>query len=180
MQFTDLFVSSLSDIQRWMTANAGIMPFVLFGIMLLEGILFTTFLFSGSLILVASGALIHQGTLPYWPCFVAVVIGFWLGDTINFLIGRRGETWMRSSRFLAKHQALLDKAESFLKRWDKAAVFLSRFMGPTRPFVTFLAGAAGIRSAVFHAMTLLATILLTAGLFNAGSVGMKLWMSFPK
>jgi membrane protein DedA with SNARE-associated domain len=180
MQMTELFASGLADLQVWLTAHARVAPFVLGGIMLLEGIIFTTFIFSGSVILVAAGALIQQGVLPYWPSFAAVVIGFWAGDTVNFLLGRHGETWMRGTRLVRRHEALLKQAEGFLTRWDTAAIFLSRFMGPTRPFITLLAGTAGVPARVFHAMTLLATVLLTAGLFNAGSFGMQLWKSFPK
>lgn len=162
-------------ITAFMRLHAAWGPPILFGIMLLEGIILTTFLFSGSLMILAAGALIQTGVLGLAPCFAAIVAGFWLGDWINFELGRRSEAWLRTFGVVQRNAALLDRAEAFLKRWDKAAIFLSRFMGPLRPFVVFLAGPAGVPSRTFHLMTLLSTLLVTAGLLNAGMTGVQLF-----
>jgi membrane protein DedA with SNARE-associated domain len=151
---------------------------ILFAIMALEGVILTTFIFSGSLTILAAGVLVQQGVLPLAPTFAAIVLGFWFGDWVNYEFGRRGEAWMRSFAIVQRNTALLDRAEAFLGRWEKASIFLSRFMGPFRPFVVFLAGPAGIRPGVFHAMTLVSTLLVTAGLLNAGMTGVQLWERF--
>jgi membrane protein DedA with SNARE-associated domain len=166
---------TLDAITAFMRVHAAWGAPILFGIMLLEGVILTTFLFSGSLMIVAAGVLIQAGVLAYAPCFIAIVAGFWLGDWINFELGRRSEAWLRSFGVVSRNAALLDRAETFLKRWDKAAIFLSRFMGPLRPFVVFLAGPAGVSARTFHLMTLLSTLLVTAGLLNAGITGVQLF-----
>jgi membrane protein DedA with SNARE-associated domain len=166
---------TLDTITGLMRAHAAWGAPILFGIMVLEGIILTTFLFSGSLMILAAGALIQAGVLAPAPCVVAIVAGFWLGDWINFEMGRRSETWLRTFGVVRRNAALLDRAEAFLKRWDKAAIFLSRFMGPLRPFVVYLAGPAGVPTRTFHLMTLLSTLLLTAGLLNAGMTGVQLF-----
>jgi membrane protein DedA with SNARE-associated domain len=164
-------IEGMMTVMRTHAAWAGL---ILFAIMALEGVILTTFLFSGSLVIVATGALIQQGALGYWPCFAAIVAGFWFGDWINYEFGRRGEAWMRSFGVVQRNVALLDRAEAFIGRWDKASIFISRFMGPMRPFVVFLAGPAGIRPGTFHVMTMLSTLLVAAGLLNAGMTGMQL------
>jgi membrane protein DedA with SNARE-associated domain len=164
---------AIDSMTMFMRAHAAWAGVILFAIMALEGVVLTTFLFSGSLVIVATGALIQQGSLAYWPCFAAIVAGFWFGDWINYEFGRRGEAWMRSFGVVQRNVALLDRAEAFIGRWDKASIFASRFMGPLRPFVVFLAGPAGIRPGIFHLMTLLSTVLVAAGLLNAGMTGMQ-------
>jgi membrane protein DedA with SNARE-associated domain len=166
---------ALDGISAFMRTHAVWAGPILFAIMALEGVILTTFIFSGSLMILAAGALVQQGVLPLAPTFVAIVLGFWFGDWVNYEFGRRGEAWMRSFAIVQRNVALLDRAEAFLGKWDKASIFLSRFMGPLRPFVVFLAWPAGIRPGVFHAMTLLSTLLVTAGLLNAGMTGVQLF-----
>jgi membrane protein DedA with SNARE-associated domain len=165
---------TLDAITGFMRLHAAWGPPILFGIMLMEGVILTTFVFSGTLMVLAAGALIQSGVLGLGPCFAAIVAGFWVGDWINFELGKRSEAWLRTFGVVQRNAVLLDRAEAFVKRWDVAAIFLSRFMGPLRPFVVFLAGPAGVPARTFHLMTLLASIVVTAGLLNAGMTGVQL------
>lgn len=164
----------LETVIGFLTTHQRYAPLVIFGIMVLEGVLFTTFIFSGTLITIAAGALVQNGTLAYGPVFIAIFAGFWCGDTLNYMLGRTFEDKMRAMNFVLRHQDKLNKAEAFLNKWDGSAIFLSRFMGPTRPFVTLLAGAFHMRPSVFHGATVLSTLILTAGLLNAGSYGLQM------
>jgi len=155
-------------------------PLILFGVMLLEGIIVTTFLFSGFVLGLAAGALIQGGVLAFMPVFLAIFFGFWVGDTINFIIGQKGENWFRNLAVMRSRAAMLAKAEALIQKWGGAAIFVSRFMGPIRPFVTFLAGTFHMPQAVFHGATILSTLLLTGGLLNAGMTGAQLWMQWAK
>jgi membrane protein DedA with SNARE-associated domain len=135
------FVSkeTLETISGFMRTHALWAAPVLFGIMVLEGVILTTFIFSGSVMILAAGALIQADVLEYTSCFLAIFVGFWLGVT---------------------------------------AIFISRFMGPSRAFVTFLAGACHMNQKDFHLATLVSTFLLTYGLLNAGMTGLQLWDRF--
>ncbi len=148
---------------------------ILFAVMVLEGIILTTFIFSGSFMVLAAGALIQAGVLEFTSCFLSIFTGFWLGDWINYEIGRKGDPWFRNLGAVKKRPALMQKAEKMIENYGVTAIFLSRFMGPTRPFVTFLAGACHMRPKDFHLATVVATFLLTAGLLNAGMTGVQLW-----
>jgi membrane protein DedA with SNARE-associated domain len=167
---------------EFMKLHAAWAPLILFGVMLLEGIILTTFLFSGVVIILASGALIKSGILPYGPVFLAIFTGFWVGDTINFMIGHRGEKWFHNLEMVKSRPKMLKKAEEMIKNWGAAAIFVSRFLGPSRPFVTFLAGALRLQPAAFHGATILATAILVWGLLNAGITGVELFnkIQIPK
>jgi membrane protein DedA with SNARE-associated domain len=166
---------TLDALTGFMRTYAAWAPLILFGIMLCEGVILTTFIFSGSLLIFATGALIQAGVLEYTSCFLAIFLGFCVGDAINFEIGRQGEHWFRGLAMVKKRQRMLQGAESIMAKYGIVAVFMSRFMGPTRVFVTFLAGACHVRPKDFHMATWVATFLLTFGLLNAGMTGLQLW-----
>jgi membrane protein DedA with SNARE-associated domain len=166
---------TLDGLTVFMRTYASWAPLILFGIMLCEGIVLTTFIFSGSVMIVATGALIQAGVLEYSSCFLAIFLGFCMGDWINFEIGRRGEPWFRGLGMVKSRPALMMRAETMITKYGTVAVFMSRFMGPTRVFVTFLAGACHMRPKDFHMATAVATFLLTFGLLNAGMTGLQLW-----
>jgi undecaprenyl-diphosphatase len=159
----------------WLRANSAYAPLILFAVMLLEGIIVTTFIFSGVVFVVAAGVLIKLDVLNYPHVFLAIFAGFWVGDTINFHLAHKGERWFRNLGVVRSRPGTIEKAEAFILKWGVAAIFLSRFMGPSRAFVTFLAGALRMPSERFHLATILATLLLTAGLLNAGMAGVDIF-----
>jgi membrane protein DedA with SNARE-associated domain len=168
----------LETVSAFMRTHAIWAAPILFLIMVLEGIILTTFIFSGAVMIVAAGALIQAGVLEYTSCFLAIFTGFWLGDWINYEIGRQGDPWFRNLGIVKSRPAMMQKAETLIENYGIAAIFISRFMGPSRAFVTFLAGACRMRPKDFHMATVVATFLLTWGLLNAGMTGLQLWNRF--
>jgi membrane protein DedA with SNARE-associated domain len=162
----------------WLRTNAAYAPLILFGVMLLEGIVLTTFIFSGVVFVLAAGVLIKLDILSYRHVFLAIFTGFWVGDALNYHLAHKGEAWFRNLSMVRSRPAMLEKAEAFIGKWGLAAIFLSRFMGPSRAFVTFLAGALRMPPTGFHLATIVSTLLLTAGLLNAGMAGVELWEKF--
>jgi membrane protein DedA with SNARE-associated domain len=165
----------LEPVMAFLRAHATTAPLILFGIMVLEGVILTTFIFSGTLMTLAAGALIQAGVLSYPHVFLAIFTGFWVGDTINFHLAHRGEAWFRGLSAVRSREVMLARAESLIARYGVVAIFLSRFMGPSRPFVTFFAGVLRMPPAGFHIATIIATLLLTFGLLNAGITGVELF-----
>jgi membrane protein DedA with SNARE-associated domain len=158
----------LRNNQQWATL-------IIFIILVMEGVIFTTFIFSGTMLVLAVGFLIQNGTLAYWPMFSVIFLGFWVGDTLNFILGNYGKPWLLKFSLINKQTAKIDYAERMVRDNSIWAIALSRFLGPSRPFVTFLAGASGMRQPLFHVVTIAATLVLTFGLLNAGITGMQLW-----
>ena len=116
---------------------------ILFAIIFSEtGFVITPFLPGDSLLFVA-GAIAATGELNVHVLFVLLTAAAFLGNTVNYSIGR----WLgkhfftdRGSRFLnPKH---LDKAHAFYERHGGKAVVLSRFLPIVRTYVPFVAGMA--------------------------------------
>src|SRR5213080_1685053 len=54
-----------------------------------ESFAFISLLFPGTTLLIAAGALMQGGTLPYLPVMAGAILGAVLGDSVSYWIGRR-------------------------------------------------------------------------------------------
>jgi membrane-associated protein len=129
---------------------------LLFGIILAEtGFVVTPFL-PGDSLLFATGALsAGEGGLNSWLLFGLLTLAAFLGDNINYAIGRaigprifRGtgtSGWF--SRLLNREH--LNRAHEFFEQYGGKAVILARFAPILRTFVPFVAGAAAMTPRTF-------------------------------
>src|ERR1051326_5034884 len=54
-----------------------------------ESFAFISLLFPGTTLLIAAGALLKGGTLPYLPVMTGAILGAVLGDSVSYWLGRR-------------------------------------------------------------------------------------------
>ena len=123
---------------------------LLFGIVFAEtGLVVTPFL-PGDSLLFAAGALAAQpgGGLNPWIVFVLLATAAFLGNALNYAIGRRigpaifrgsGETGLLGR---VMNRDYLDRAHAFFEQYGGKAIILGRFVPIVRTFVPFVAGAA--------------------------------------
>jgi membrane protein DedA with SNARE-associated domain len=124
----------------FVSAHAGWAFAVMFVTAFGESFVFLSLLFPGTSLLVAAGALMATGTLPYFPVLAGAVIGATLGDTVSFWIGRRfGPALARVWPF-TRNPELLPRGIRFFARYGGLSVFVGRFFGPLRAVVPLAAG----------------------------------------
>ena len=99
-----------------------------------------------SLIVPAWGALVIIGTmtqaggLNFWPIWIAASVGAALGDWLSYWIGQKLEHRVQNIWPLSKHPQLIEKGETFIKKWGVLGIFIARFSGPLRASVPLVAG----------------------------------------
>ncbi len=96
-----------------------------------------------TLLLIAAGAFVEQGSLSFWQVLGLGVMAAVLGDQIGFWIGRRGghHLAVRFSRWFGGEERLL-QAEAATKRWGGLGVFFTRWLvSPLGPAVNLVCGA---------------------------------------
>jgi membrane-associated protein len=98
-----------------------------------------------SLLILFTGALVAGGAMPVWVAFVAPWAGVVLGDQAGYWAGRSAAEPVQ--RLLARRGAasLVAVARARLRENAGATLFFSRWLiTPIAPYVTVLAGAAGV------------------------------------
>lgn len=94
----------------------------------------------GSLLLLAAGAFVSQGSLDGPQTMAMALLGALLGDSASYAIGRYG-----GGRLLRRAQAtsVWGRAQALFERWGGPAVFITRWMlTPLCVPVSLIAGSA--------------------------------------
>ena len=142
---------------------------ILFGIVFSEtGFVVTPFLPGDSLLFVA-GAIAATGDLDVHLLFVALAAAAFLGNSVNYGIGRwLGKSFFtdRGSRWL--NPAHLEKAHAFYEEHGGKAVVISRFLPIVRTYVPFVAGMAQMHAREYLAYNVAGAVLWVGALTYAG------------
>lgn len=140
---------------------------ILFAVIFCEtGLVFFPFL-PGDSLLFAAGVLCANTTLPIGFLWLILAIAAILGDTLNYLIGRKlGNTLLYKNRFIK--QAYLDNAKAYFESKGQKAIILARFLPIFRTFVPFVAGMSGMSYRKFSVYNILGGIIWTGGFLLAG------------
>lgn len=137
-------------------------PLVIVAALLLpaaETALLIGLLIPGELVVVAAGICAASGGVSLTAVMAAAVVGAIAGDSIGFFMGRRLRTTI-SRRLSAKRW---NRAQEWLKRRGRPAIFLARFTPFLRSVMPPTAGAAKINYRVFLLWSVPAGILWGAG-----------------
>lgn len=127
------------------------------------GFVVLTFLPGDSLIF-ASGTIAAVGELNILVLFSLFFVATTLGDSNNFFIGRTFKKIPTKKTHLNKliPQSTIEKANHFIKEYDKVAVTFSRFIPIMRTMIPFIAGFTGHRFSNFVRYNVLGAIIWTA------------------
>jgi membrane protein DedA with SNARE-associated domain len=125
---------------------------VAFGLAFAETAFLLDLVVPGEVGLVVVGAGAARGDEPLVTVIVAAALGATLGDSVGWLIGRYGLTWL-----LAR-----------VSRRGGAAVFLGRFVGALRSVVAIAAGLGGMPFLRFLKWNVAASIVWTGLVVSAG------------
>ena len=124
----------------FIAAHAGWAAAVMFVTAFGESFAFVSLLFPGTSLLIAAGALMAAGSLPYLPIVVGAVTGAVLGDTVSFWIGHRFGGGIARVWPFSRNPELLSSGIPFFSRHGGKSVFIGRFFGPIRAVIPLAAG----------------------------------------
>src|SRR6266851_7414014 len=105
-----------------------------------ESSAFVSLLFPGTTLLIAAGALMQSGTLPYLPVVIGSVVGAIVGDSVSYWIGRRFGGGIARLWPFSRNPEMLPNGIRFFARHGGKSVFIGRFFGPIRAVIPLAAG----------------------------------------
>jgi membrane protein DedA with SNARE-associated domain len=152
---------------------------VIYGLMAFgESMVVIGVLIPATTVMLAAGALVGAGTLPFLDLWIGGAVGAALGDSLSFWIGRRlGPAAHRLWPF-SRHPEMLEAASRLFAHWGWLAVVIGRFIGPLRASVPTFAGVAGMGSATFQLANVGSAIAWIPVLIFPGSAGAWAWRLF--
>src|SRR5215207_5104111 len=133
----------------------------------------------GETVLLASGALAHEGILDPGDALLFGILGAVTGDQIGYWVGRKGGRpfVLRWGRYVFITPERLARAEAFFEKHGGKAVFLARFFSGLRVFGALVAGISRMRWATFLLYNALggavwATAVVLLGYFLGSSLAL--------
>ncbi len=154
----------------FISAHAGWAFAIMFVTAFGELFAFLSLLFPGTSLLIAAGALMATGTLPYLPVLAGAILGAVLGDSVSYWIGRRfghaiGRVWP-----FTRNPDWLPGGIRFFARYGGASVFIGRFFGPMRAVIPLAAGVMQMAPARFWIANIVSALVWAPMLLFAGDV----------
>lgn len=163
MHIDEHLVELINDFGFW---TYGLMFLIVF---IETGVVIFPFL-PGDSLLFASGALAAIGGLKLPLVLLTFFVAAVLGDSLNFEIGKRVGTTIKSGSFLGRFisQEHVEKAQLFFNKHGGKTVLIARFMPFIRTFIPFVAGASRMNYRYFLMYNIIGGALWTAVCVLAG------------
>jgi len=140
-----------------------------------ESFIFVSLLFPGTTIMILAGALVPDGTIPFFPLVSGAILGAVLGDAISFWLGLRYGEQITRRWPLSRHPELVTRGEAFFARLGTLSVFVGRFFGPLRASIPLAAGILKMRTGPFWLANVASAVVWAPALLVPGS--MAVWAS---
>ena len=113
---------------------------ILFAILFVEtGLVFVPFL-PGDSLLFAAGAFSALGSFNIYILLPLLWIAAFLGDTLNYWIGRFFGQKIIDNKKIPIKQAHIDKTQKYFDTYGGKTIFIARFIPIVRTFAPFIAG----------------------------------------
>jgi undecaprenyl-diphosphatase len=141
-----------------------------FAIAFCESFVLVSFVFPGSTLLFAVGAIAAAARLPLGGILASAVLGAVAGQASSFWLGRAlrrspGRVWPFN-----RNPELIGDARSLFQQCGIAGVFASRFLAPLRAVVPFTAGMFGMSESRFWLLNVASALIWTPAVLLSGAL----------
>ena len=102
-----------------------------------------------------------QGKLNFWGVIAAGTFGSWLGSAITYWVAKvfGRPLIMRYGKMFFCPPEKVERAESFLERYEAGGIFFARLLPVVRHLISIPAGIVRMKFGVFSLMTTLGSLL---------------------
>lgn len=148
----------LQSILVWVQAHPLAAGWGIFAASVGESLFLFGLLVPGAFLMFIAGALVGAGALELWPVLGVAMAGAIVGDSASFALGYAYRGNLHNLRLLRRAPKLLARGESFFQRHGGKGLILGRFVGPLRPVMPTVSGAAGMAPWRFACIATIAAI----------------------
>ncbi|MGU3412864.1 DedA family protein [Enterobacteriaceae bacterium C34A] len=167
MDFTALIQTVTDFISAHPQLALGVIALLAFG----ESLAFISLLLPATVILLATGALIGESELQFFPVWLAATAGAFAGDWLSWWLGYHYSDRMTKVWPLSRKPALVQRGHVFFERWGAWGVFIGRFFGPLRAVVPLVAGICRMGVGKFQFANITSAAVWAFGILAPGALG---------
>ncbi len=134
--------------------------------------------FPGGVMIMFSGFLINHNRLNFYSVFLVAILGFNIGATVAFYIGRyMGDSVLhRYGKYLRINANKWEKARCWMEQSAAVFIIIGRFVPMISNLTPYMAGASGLKLSRFLLYNLIFTVIWVS--FNI-SVGILFGHKWP-
>lgn len=141
---------------------------ILFLVIFVEtGLVIMPFL-PGDSLLFAAGSFAARGSLNVWYVIILLFVAAFLGDTVNYLIGKFLGPRVYKKDYLLIKRAHLIKTQQFYEKHGGKTIIIARFIPIIRTFAPFIAGVGNMEYGKFISYNIIGGAIWVVGLTMLG------------
>lgn len=126
-------------------------------------------------VLLLVGGIIAQGTLPFWPVYLAAVLGAVIGDAVSYTVGHMLKDHIKEVWPFRNYRDLIAKGEIFFAKHGGKSVFIGRFIPGVKAVVPGIAGMMGMPYRWFSIINVVSAFVWAAAHIIPGML-MTAWL----
>lgn len=151
--------SDLTAVLNWLAGLDTLGYLLILAAFFLETFAFIGLVFPGMVLILSLGFLTSKGVFSFWILALVIFLGSFAGDIASFYLGGKGGGFLQKKkwRFIFKKE-YLERGKKFFARHGGKSVIISKFMGPVRPVVPFVAGLSRFPFAKFFPLSLASSL----------------------
>lgn len=163
-------MDSLHQFAEFIALHAAWAAPIIFVVAFGESLVFLSLLFPGTAMLLAAGALMPSGTVPFWPVLLAATSGAVAGDWLSYWLGCRFGYRLNRVWPFTRHPDFIPRGIAFFERHGGKSVFIGRFFGPLRAVVPLAAGILHMPPGRFWLANIGSAIVWAVGILLPGAL----------
>jgi undecaprenyl-diphosphatase len=159
---------------QFVRENQQFIEVALFVLGFAESLVFVSFFVPASAFFLAIAALEGAAGNPLLPILIAGAAGCFAGDMTSYLIGHRFKGNIEGHWPFTKYPHWLSDTKALFQRRGVYAIFISKFVGPLRPVVPFVAGAMHMPLASFTGASIFSSTIWSMSFLMPSYYGIML------
>ncbi len=166
----------IEPVLDFIRSHAAWAPWIVFVLAFGESLAFVSLLLPATVILLGVGGFIGAAGIPFWPIWIAAVLGAIGGDWFSYWLGFRFKDAVARLWPLSRHPALLSRGHTVFEKWGVLGVFAGRFFGPLRCVMPLVAGICAMRQLPFQVSNIVSALFWATGILSPGWAADK-WLT---
>lgn len=158
-------------VTHYVTVNQAVAPLVAMLLAIAETTAFLSLLVPSTALLMAVGAAVSTGAMPFLPIWFGAAVGSILGSTFSWWLGRRYGAHVLTLWPMRNNPASVERGREAFAKWGPMTVLIGHFVGPLRAVVFLMAGMSTMSFLRFQAVNLVGAISWAFIIPKTGELG---------